>query len=172
MVAGIEHVYTGVREDFLSYDDALEVAFESVVQHACKANQEHFGEPRSIAEVMQLAPDEREQWLKAAQDKIQSLVENSTFELARLPPGRKAIGSRWVFRVKRNADGSIERYKGRLVAKGFSQRPGFDYNETFAPTPKWASIRAILALAALEDLELESVDISSAYLNGELKEGT
>ena len=75
-------------------------------------------------------------WLKAAQDEIQSLVENGTFELVRLPPGRKAIGSRWVFRVKRNADGSIERYKGRLVAKGFSRRPGFDYNETFAPTPK------------------------------------
>ena len=140
MVAGIEHVYTSSCEDFLSYDDALEVAFESVVQHACKANQEHFGEPRSIAEVMQLAPDEREQWLKAAQDEIQSLVENGTFELVRLPPGRKAIGSRWVFRVKRNADGSIEWYKGRLVAKGFSQRPGFDYNETFAPTPKWALI--------------------------------
>ena len=56
------------------------------------------------------------------------------------------------------------------MAKGFSQRPGFEFNETYAPTPKWASLRAILALATLEDLELESVDISSAYLNGELKE--
>ena len=94
----------------------------------------------SPAEVMNLAPDERERWLKAAQDELQSLIENGTFELVQLPPGRKAIGSRWVFRVKRNADGSIERHKGRLVAKGFSQHPGFDYNETFAPTPKWASI--------------------------------
>ena len=170
MLAGIDHVYSGQVDDFLPYDDALEFAFESVVQHAFKAEQEHFGEPKSISEVMQLAPDERSKWLKAAQDGIQSLVENGTFELVQLPPGRRAIGSRWVFRVKRNADGSIERYKGRLVAKGFSQRPGFDYNETFAPTPKWASIRAILALAALEDLELESVDISSAYLNAELKE--
>ena len=170
MLAGVEHVYSGQVDDFLPYDDALEFAFESVVQHAFKAEQEHFGEPKSISEVMQLAPDERSKWLKAAQDEIQSLVENGTFELVQLPPGQRAIGSRWVFRVKRNADGSIERYKGRLVAKGFSQRPGFDYNETFAPTPKWASIRAILALAALEDLELESVDIPSAYLNGELKE--
>ena len=170
MLAGIDHVYSGQVDDFLPYDDALEFAFDSVVQHALKAEQEHFGEPKSISEVMQLALDERSKWLKAAQDEIQSLVENGTFELVQLPPGRRAIGSRWVFRVKRNADGSIERYKGRLVAKGFSQRPGFDYNETFAPTPKWASIRAILALAALENLELESVDISSAYLNGELKE--
>ena len=140
MLAGIEDVYNGQREDYLSYDDALAFAFESVAQHALKASQKHFGEPRSIAEVMQLPADEQAQWLKAAQDEIQSLVENKTFELVELPPGRKAIGSRWVFRVKRNADGSIERYKGRLVAKGFSQRPGFDYNETFAPTPKWASI--------------------------------
>ena len=170
MIAGIEHVYSGEHEDFLSYDEALEYAFDSVAQNALKADQEHFGEPRSISEVHKLPKDEQERWLKAAQDEIQSLVENGTFQLVKLPPGRKAIGSRWVFRVKRNADGSIERYKGRLVAKGFSQRPGFDYNETFAPTPKWASIQAILALAALEDLELKSVDISSAYLNCKLKE--
>lgn len=76
---------------------------------------------------------------------------------------------RWVFKVKRKADGSIERYKARLVAKGFSQRPGFDFEQTFAPTAKWAALRAILALAALEDLEVETVDISNAYLNGELE---
>src|SRR6266516_3232686 len=103
-------------------------------------------------------------------DEIQSLIENGTFELVQLPPGRKAIGSRWVFRVKRNADGSIERYKARLVAEGFAQRPGFDFTETFAPTPRWAALRAILALAAIEDLALESVDISAADLNGKLKE--
>ena len=166
MLAGIADVYCTQQDDYATYDEALAFAFECVAEHAFKASQEHFGEPRSIAEVMKLAPDERERWLKAAQDELQSLIENGTFELVQLPPGRKAIGSRWVFRVKRNADGSIERYKGRLVAKGFSQRPGFDYNETFAPTPKWASIRAILALAALEDLELESVDISSVGCSG------
>ena len=119
---------------------------------------------------MKRPPGERNHWYKAALDEIQSLIENGTFELVELPPGRKAIGSRWVFKVKKNADGSIERYKGRLVAQGFSQRPGFDFTETFAPTPKWASLRAILALAALEDLHLESVDISTAFLNGHLEE--
>lgn len=117
-----------------------------------------------------LDPEECNKWLKAAQEELQFLIENGTFELVLLPPGRKAIGSCWVFQVKCNVDGSIKRYKGRLVAKGFSQRPGFEFNETYAPTPKWASLRAILALATLEDLELESVNISSAYLNGELKE--
>ena len=136
MIAGIEHVYSGGHEDFLSYDEALEFAFNSVVQHALKADQEHFGEPRSISEVHKLPKEQQERWLKAAQDEIQSLVENGTFQLVQLPPGHKAIGSCWVFRIKCNADSSIERYKGRLIPKCFSQCLGFDYNETFAPTPK------------------------------------
>ena len=67
-------------------------------------------------------------------------------------------------------DGSIERYKARLVAKGFSQRPGFDYTETFAPTVRMATIRTVLALSAVEDLHLRSIDISHAFINGELDE--
>jgi hypothetical protein len=75
-----------------------------------------------------------------------------------------------VFKIKRNAEGSIERYKARLVAQNFSQRPGVDFTETFAPTTKWAALHSIFALAAFEDLELESVDISNTYLNGKLKD--
>ena len=159
--SGLEHILCTEQNDCLTLDEAMEFAFKSV---------NHSGEPNSFHEAMQCPPGEREKWYKAAADEIQSLIENGTFELVQLPPGRKAIGSRWVFRVKHNPDGSIERYKARLVAKGFAQRPGFDFTETFAPTPKWAALRAVLAIAALEDLELESVDISSAYLNGELEE--
>src|ERR1700719_4404883 len=119
---------------------------------------------------LQRPAEERSLWYKAAMDEIKALMDNGTFELVQLPPGRKAIGSRWVFKVKRNADGSVERFKGRVVAQGFAQRPGFDFTETFAPTAKWAALRAILALAAFEDLHLESVDISSAFLNGDLEE--
>ena len=126
--------------------------------------------PKTFSEAMK-RPD-AQLYHQAACDEIQSLIDNGTWELARLPPGRKSIGCRWVFVIKRHSDGSIERYKARLVAKGYSQRPGFDYQDTFAPTAKWVCIRAILALAALEDLELESVDISSAYLNGELDVGS
>jgi hypothetical protein len=99
---------------------------------------------------------------------MEAHLENSTWELVKLPHGRKAIESKWVFKVKRNPDGTVERYKARLVAKGFGQRPGVDFDDTFTPTTKWAALRAILALAALENLELESIDISNAYLNGEL----
>ena len=92
MLTGIEDVYCTQRDDYLTYDDALAFAFQSVAEHALKASQEHFGEPRTISEVMQLAPEERDRWLRAAQDEIQSLVENQRFELVQLPPRRKAIG--------------------------------------------------------------------------------
>ena len=72
--------------------------------------------------------------------------------------------------MKHNTDGTIEWYKGCVVAKDYSQRSGFDYTETFAPTARWTALCAIFALAALEDMEVESVDISSAFLNGDLQE--
>ena len=123
-------------------------------------------EPRTLAEALKRSDGQL--YLDAAMEEIQALVTNGTWELVKLPAGRKAVGSRWVFKVKRRPDGSIERYKARLVAKGYSQRPGLDYTETFAPTAKFAALRAILAISAIEDLELESLDISSAFLNGEI----
>ena len=81
-------------------------------------------------------------------------------------PGKAAIGSHWVFKLKRNPDGTIDRYKARLVAQGFSQRPGFDYFEVFAGTPRFEAIRAVLALAACDDHRF--IDVSHALLNGEI----
>ena len=107
-------------------------------------------------------------WEQAATEEFMSLIENGTFVPVKLPPGRKSIGCRWVFKLKRKADGSIDRYKARLVAKGYSQRPGLEYSQVFAPTAKWSALRAILAIAALEDLELYSLDVSTAFLNGEM----
>ena len=75
-----------------------------------------------------------------------------------------------MFRLKRNADGSIERYKARLVAQGFSQRPGFEYTEIFAPTIRLSTMRLILAQAALEDYHMVTIDISHAFINGDLDE--
>jgi hypothetical protein len=96
-------------------------------------------------------------WYKAAAIEMQAHLDNGTWELVTLPAGRKAIGSKWVFKIKRKADGSIKRYKACLVAQGFSQRPGVNFTETFAPTTKWAALHSIFTLAAFEDLELESI---------------
>jgi hypothetical protein len=109
-------------------------------------------------------------WRDAATLEYNTLVENSTWEIVDLPQGEKTTGSGWVFRVKHNADGSIECFKARIVAKGYSQCPGLDYNESFAPTFRPATLRIIMALSALEDLELRSVDITAAFINGDLDE--
>ena len=101
---------------------------------------------------------------------MDSHASNETWELVDLPPGAKTIGCGLVFQLKCNADGSIEQYKARLVTKGYSQCPGFDYTEVFAPTFCYAAIWTIIMLAAVNDLHLCSVNISHAFLNGDLEE--
>lgn len=156
--------------EYLSEDEVMEYCFQVALETALSARTGHDNEPRTLKEALLRSPAEAAAWKEAAAQELQSLIAHGVFELVERPPGSKAIGSRWVFKVKRNADGTIERYKARLVAQGFSQRPGQEYSETFAPTPKWAALRAVLALGALEDLELWSVDISSAFLHGDLAE--
>jgi len=112
-----------------------------------------------------------QKWHEAAENEIKALVENGTWELVSRPPNSKPIGSKWVFKVKRHADGSIDRYKGRVVAKGYNQCPGIDFDEVFAPAARWSALRAILAQGAFEGAYIESIDISNAYLNGELEPG-
>ena len=109
-------------------------------------------------------------WKVAIQAEYDALMENGTWRLEELPKGRKAIACKWVFKIKRQVDGSIERYKARLCAKGFSQVEGVDYSETFAPVAKLTSLRALLSMAAIQDLELQQLDVKSAFLNGTLKE--
>jgi hypothetical protein len=104
-------------------------------------------EPRSIAQALK-RPD-ADQWLETAEAEMKAHADNGTWEIVPLPPGVKAIGSGWLFKVKRH-DGSIERYKGRLVAKGYSQHPGYDYTEVFAPTSSQAAIRLVLAISAIK----------------------
>src|SRR5258708_18566720 len=123
-------------------------------------------EPSSYPESM--AGSDAHKWHEAALEELNAQLSNGTWVLEKLPPGKKAIGSKWVFKIKRNADGTVERYKARIVAKGYNQRPGFDYMEIFAPTMRQATIRLVLALAAIDDLHLCSVDISHAFINGDI----
>jgi transposase InsO family protein len=123
-------------------------------------------EPSSFSQAM--TRTDRQQWELAAKEEYRSIQAAGTWNLTPLPAGRHAIGCKWVFKLKRKADGTVDRYKARLVAKGYSQKEGIDYTETFAPVAKFASIRALLSLAAYLDLELHQMDVKTAFLNGDL----
>ena len=125
-------------------------------------------EPKTYEEAV--TGNEREQWIKAMDDEMQALHENNTWVLTELPPHKSTIGGKWVYKKKLNKDGHVERYKARYVAKGYSQVEGVDYNETFAPVVKYKSLRVLLALAAIYDLELVQMDVQTAFLNAPIKE--
>ena len=108
--------------------------------------------------------------MKAMQDELDSIHANKTWELCDLPLRKHAVGTKWVYKVKRKADGSVDRYKARLVAKGYAQKEGIDYEETFAPTSRITTIRCVIALAAHNNWEVHQLDIKTAFLNGFLAE--
>ena len=107
---------------------------------------------------------------KAISEELATLKTAGTWRLEEAPPGANIIRSKWVFKAKKDAAGNIVHYKTRLVAQGFSQIGGVDYDDTYAPVAKLASLRAIIAMANRLRLELHQVDIKGAYLNGVLNE--
>ena len=142
-------------------------AFNTVVETIKK----QIPEPRTISE----AKNSKEWpfWKEAIDDEMKSLKENATWRLIQksaVPKDKKCINSKWVLKVKYQADGSIERYKARLVAQGYTQSSGIDYNETFAPVVKFNSVRMILAFAASKNKKISQFDVKIAFLRGDLVE--
>ncbi|GJS62129.1 retrovirus-related pol polyprotein from transposon TNT 1-94, partial [Tanacetum coccineum] len=136
---------------------------------------------RSLAEIYNanfchVEPDcfeeaiKEESWKKAMEDEIQVIEKNNTWELTDRPSYKDVIGVKWVYKIKYNADGSVQRNKARLVTKGYSQQLGIDYDETFARVAQMDTVRAIISLADPKGWLLYQLDVKSAFLNGELKE--
>ncbi|PHU26689.1 putative polyol transporter 3 [Capsicum chinense] len=109
-------------------------------------------------------------WKDAVNSEIDSILNNHTWELVDLPPKNKPLGSKWIFKRKMKADGTIDKYKARLVVKGFKQKKGLDYFDTYSPVTRLTSILMLIALAAVYGLEIHQMDVKTAFLNGELEE--
>ncbi|KAI1004256.1 hypothetical protein K3495_g3954 [Podosphaera aphanis] len=125
-----------------------------------RANAVQF-EPKTFKQAMKSV--DHELWGKAVEEEMDALNRNDTWEIVTRPQNRNVVGSKWVFKIKRKADGSIERYKARLVAKGFSPQPGRDCDDTYAPVARYDSLRLLLALAAHKRWKPRQLDVKSAF---------
>lgn len=144
--------------------------FEDMVAYALQVAEEvDTNEPSTYKEAVSCT--ESTQWLVAMGDEMESLHKNKTWDLVQRPPERKIITCKWVFKKKEGmtpAEGI--KYKARLVARGIHQKEGVDYNEIFSPVVRHTSIRVLLAMVAHQNLELEQLDVKTAFLHGELEE--
>ena len=156
------------RPDYYGYADAstVEGADTATVAEHCVYSVQEIAEPETIDEA--LSGPHADEWKCATDMEYQSLIENDTWDLVELPEGRSAVGCKWVFKVKCNGKGKVERFKSRLVAKGYSQTQGIDFEETFAPVVRFSSIRSLLAFAVQKDMIVHQMDVVTAFLNGEL----
>ena len=111
-----------------------------------------------------------EAWKKAMIEEMQAIDRSNTWELVPPPIGCKPIGLKWIFKLKRNSNGDVVRYKARLVVKGYSQKHGIDYDEVFALVVLIESIRVLIAIAAQHSWLLHHLDVKSAFLNGDVQE--
>jgi hypothetical protein len=106
-------------------------------------------------------------WQQAMTDELDALHKTHTWDMTTLPPDKSAVGCKWVYKIKTRADGFVERYKARLVTKGFTQEYDIDYEETFAPVARLTSVRSLLTVAAVRHWPLFQMDVKNAFLNGD-----
>lgn len=122
-------------------------------------------EPKTFKQAVQ-----DKNWREAMKREIHALESNGTWTLEDLPKGKRAIDSKWVYKIKYKPNEEIERYKARLVAKGFTKMEGVDYHDTFAPVAKLVTVRTILAVAVKMNWTIHQLDVNNAFLHGDLTE--
>jgi hypothetical protein len=136
--------------------------FSSYMALMCDLLEE---EPTCFEEAIQ-----RKEWADSMTEEYQSIIKNEVWEIVPRLKSKDVVSSKWLFKIKHVADGSIEKYKERFVTCGFSQKEGIEYEETFAPVARYTSIRTIIALVAKMKWKLHQMDVKKAFLNGVIKE--
>ncbi|CAL1400665.1 unnamed protein product [Linum trigynum] len=144
---------------YMSYD-CLTPDFQSFV-----LNISQVQEPRTFEEACT-----QPCWQQAMNSETSALIDNHTSDIVSLPPWKKVVGNSWVYKIKFNPNGTIERHRARLVAKGFTQKYGVDYLETFSPVAKLNTVKTLLAVGAIKNWFMDQLDVSNAFLNGDLDE--
>ncbi|CAI7765406.1 unnamed protein product [Closterium sp. NIES-53] len=129
---------------------------------------EILGEPAILKEALERS--DAEEWKNSIESELKSIEENGTLELVELPEGREAITSKWLFKIKSDADGKIERYKSKLVAKGYHQQEKVDHKEMFPSVVKLTTLRTLLAGATIKGWVVKQLDVTTTFLNGVLEE--
>jgi len=124
-------------------------------------------DPRTVKEAVD--SEDEKLWKEAMVDEMASLHKNEAWDLVELPVGRKPIGSKWVFKKKTNAEGKVDKYEARLVAKGYSQVLGIDFGDIFYPVSKINSIRSLLFVVISFDFEVEQMDVKTTFLHRDWK---
>ena len=156
---GVRSCTTHPIADFVSYE-RLSPQFR-----AFTANLSKVDIPRDIHEALQ-----HPNWKAAVHEEIKALEKNGTWELTKLPLRKSTVECKWIFNVKYKVDGNIDIYKAGLVAKGFMQTYGVDYQETFAPVAKLNTVQVLHSIAVNNDWPLYQLDVKNAFLNGGLNE--
>lgn len=125
-------------------------------------------EPQSYEDAIN--SPQKDEWLEAMKCEYNSLIENGVWMLVERPLNKNIIKTKWVFKVKQDTSGNFDKYKARLVARGFTQRPGVDYNQTFSPVVRHSTMRILFSIANDLDMDIDHIDVTTAFLNGKLNE--
>jgi len=157
--------YVVSDDDMVAFDEAYAEGVKLYISSATDR-----GEPRSYREATSPKNPDSEHWIEAIQTELKSLQDHGTWELVPRPEGKHIVSCKWVWRIKIREDGSVERYKARLVARGFTQTRGVDFNETFAPVTRLDNLWLLIANAVENDWEFRQIEVKTAYLYTKLDE--
>jgi len=122
-------------------------------------------EPSTYEEVVK-----QQVWKDTMMEEYRSILKNDVWDIVPRPEGKSVVSSKWIYKIKHAVAGGIEKYKARFMARGFSQKEGIDYDETFAPVARYTSIRTIISLAAVLGWKLHQMDVKTTFLNGQVEE--